>query len=176
VVLHIHCFFVLVPSLFTSPVLLPAAQRCYELLLQRSLERQTFGKYLAEHGGLQEIIADCVSDIHAARLMTLDCAAQMDEVGPKRARQAIATIKVTVPQLTMRVADQAIQVFGGAGVGDDFVLARCFTGLRTLRIADGPDAVHKRSVARMELKRAYVKKQEQDEKEEQDPGVVRSRL
>jgi alkylation response protein AidB-like acyl-CoA dehydrogenase len=76
----------------------------------------------------------------------------------------------------MRVADQAIQVFGAAGVGDDFVLARCFTGLRTLRIADGPDAVHKRSVARMELKRAYLKKQEQAEKEEQDTSVVLSRL
>ena len=148
------------------------AQRCYELLIRRSMERQTFGKYLAEHGGTQEIIADCASDIQAARLLTLDCAAQMDDVGPKRARQAIAMIKVTVPQLTLRVVDNALQVFGGAGFSEDTPIAKFFTGLRTLRVADGPDAVHKRSVARIELKRAYLKQQAEAE----NSGGVNSRL
>ena len=129
------------------------ASRCYELMIRRSLERKTFGKYLWEHGGLQEQIADSFTDIEAARLLTLECAALMDSVGVKAARYKIASIKVAVPQLTHTVVDRAIQIFGGAGVCDDFVLARFLSGLRTLRIADGPDAVHKRTVALSEIKR-----------------------
>ena len=129
------------------------AARCYELMLQRSLSRKTFGKYLAEHGSCQEIIADSAADLEAARLLTLSCAAAIDEKGPKGARDKIASIKVSVPELTSRVVDRAVQVFGGAGVCQDFPLARALTGLRTLRIADGPDAVHRRTVARIEIKK-----------------------
>jgi len=130
------------------------AQRCFELMLERSLTRSTFGKLLAEHGACQEQIADSVSDLEAARLLTLSCAAAMDQYGARAARDKIASIKVAVPELTGRVVDRAVQIFGGAGVSDDFPLARALAGLRSLRIADGPDAVHKRTVALMEIKKA----------------------
>lgn len=130
------------------------AERCYELMLQRSLERQTFGKYLWEHGGTQDMIADSVTDIEAARLLTLSCAAAMDSVGVRQARGKIAGIKVAVPELCYRVVDRAVQVFGGAGVSGDFILAQSLAGLRSLRIADGPDAVHRRTVAFLEIKKA----------------------
>ena len=129
------------------------AMRCYELMIQRSLERRTFGKYLWEHGGVQDLIADSYADIEAARLLTLSCAETMDRVGVQRARQQIAMIKVMVPKLTHNVVDRAVQVFGGAGVGNDTILARSLVGLRTLRIADGPDAVHQRTVARLEVQK-----------------------
>jgi acyl-CoA dehydrogenase len=130
------------------------AARCYELMLERSLVRTTFGKLLCEHGTCQEDIADSVSDLHAARLLTLSCAAAMDQHGARAVRDKIASIKVSVPELTGRVVDRAVQMYGGAGVSDDFVLARALVGLRSLRIADGPDAVHKRTVALMEIKKA----------------------
>jgi len=133
------------------------AARCYELMLQRSLSRKTFGKYLAEHGSCQDMIADSAADLEAARLLTLSCAAVIDEKGPKGARDKIASIKVSVPELTSRVVDRAVQVYGGAGVCQDFPLARALTGLRTLRIADGPDAVHRRTVARIEIKKTLRK-------------------
>jgi acyl-CoA dehydrogenase len=122
-------------------------------MLERSLERKTFGKLLAEHGGCQEMIADSCADLEAARLLTLSCASAMDEVGAKMARDKIAAIKFAVPELCYRVVDRAVQLFGGAGVSDDFVLARALCGLRTLRIADGPDAVHKRTVARLQIQK-----------------------
>lgn len=122
-------------------------------MLQRTLERKTFGKYLWEHGGCQDLIADSASDLDAARLLTLDCASAMDKYGVKNARHKIASIKVAVPRLTYAVVDRAVQVFGGAGVCEDFVLARFLAGLRTLRIADGPDAVHNKSVAQFQVKR-----------------------
>jgi acyl-CoA dehydrogenase len=123
-------------------------------MIQRTLERKTFGKYLWEHGSCQELIADSVADLEAARLLTLSCAAAMDDIGPRKARDKIATIKVAVPELTYRIVDRAIQVHGGAGVSEDFVLAKFLAGLRTLRIADGPDAVHRRSVALLEIRKA----------------------
>jgi len=122
-------------------------------MLQRAAEREAFGKRLWEHGGCQEMIADSVADLEAARLLTLSCAESMDSVGVKRSRDKIATIKVAVPEMTYRVVDRAVQVFGGAGLCEDYVLARMLAGLRSLRIADGPDAVHKRTVARLEIKR-----------------------
>lgn len=131
------------------------AYRCYEMMLQRVTERKTFGKFLYEHGATQEVIADSYTDLKAARLLTLSCAAAMDRVGAKQARQDIASIKCAVPALTLRVVDRAVQVFGGAGVNDPF-LASAFAGLRTLRIADGPDAVHKRTVAKLEVRRAKL--------------------
>jgi acyl-CoA dehydrogenase len=130
------------------------AVRCYDLMLERSLSRRTFGKLLAEHGGCQEMIAESASDIDAARLLTLSCAEQMDMYGARAARDKIASIKVSVPAMTLRVVDRAVQIHGGAGVHDDLPLARILVGLRSLRIADGPDAVHLRTVAMMELKKA----------------------
>eukprot|EP00579_Thalassiosira_antarctica_P021805 CAMPEP_0201958400 /NCGR_PEP_ID=MMETSP0904-20121228/5574_1 /ASSEMBLY_ACC=CAM_ASM_000553 /TAXON_ID=420261 /ORGANISM="Thalassiosira antarctica, Strain CCMP982" /LENGTH=441 /DNA_ID=CAMNT_0048503735 /DNA_START=118 /DNA_END=1443 /DNA_ORIENTATION=+ len=129
------------------------AERCYELMLERTFQRQTFGKYLHEHGSCRELIADSKSDLEAARLLTLSCAEAIDTLGARGARDKIALIKVTVPELTSRVVDRAVQIFGGAGVSGDFPLARALVGLRTLRIADGPDAVHKQSLALMELKK-----------------------
>lgn len=124
-------------------------------MLQRSVERKTFGKYLWQHGTVQADIADSFGDIQAARLLTLNCAQQMDEHGPRQARQYISSIKVQVPDLCIGVIDKAVQVHGGAGVSEDFVLAKALANLRTLRIADGPDAVHRQSVAMLELKRLY---------------------
>ncbi|KAL3801898.1 hypothetical protein ACHAW5_008684 [Stephanodiscus triporus] len=130
------------------------AARCYEIMLERTFQRQTFGKYLHEHGSCRELIADSASDLEAARLLTLACAEEIDRLGARGAREKIALIKVTVPELTSRVVDRAVQIFGGAGVCGDFPLARALVGLRSLRIADGPDAVHKQSLALMELKKA----------------------
>lgn len=118
------------------------------------MERQTFGKFLYEHGGCQEMIADSCADLEAARLLTLSCAAAMDEFGAKQARDKIAMIKVAVPELCYRVIDRSVQILGGAGVSDDLVTARFLVGLRSLRIADGPDAVHKRTLAKLELRKA----------------------
>ena len=135
------------------------AQRCYELMIQRSTERKTFGKYLAEHGTIQKDIADSFNDLNQARLLTLDCAHRMDvsPTGPRGARQFISGIKVAVPELCLRVIDRALQVHGGLGVCQDTILASAWAGMRTLRIADGPDEVHRRSVARMELKKHISK-------------------
>lgn len=130
------------------------AVRCYDLMCERALSRKTFGKYISEHGGCQEMIADSASDIEAARLLTLSCAEEMDFHGARAARDKIASIKVAVPALTSRVVDRAVQIHGGAGVDDKLPLARILVGLRTLRIADGPDAVHRRTVARIELRKA----------------------
>jgi len=130
------------------------AARCYELMLERTFQRQTFGKYLYEHGSCRELIANSKSDLEAARLLTLACAEHIDRLGAKGARDKIAMIKVSVPELTSRVVDRAVEVFGGAGVSGDFPLAKALVGLRTLRIADGPDAVHKQTLALLELKQA----------------------
>lgn len=135
------------------------AARCYELMLQRAMQRRTFGMYLWEHGGCQEMIADSCADLEAARLLTLSCAAAMDTLGIKRSRDKIALIKVAVPELTYRVIDRAVQVFGGAGLSEDYILAKALAGIRSLRIADGPDAVHKRTLARLEIKGARQQKQ-----------------
>lgn len=138
------------------------AQRCYELMLQRSLERKTFGKYLWQHGSVQKDIADSFADLNAARLLTLQCAHHMDLHGPRASRQYISSIKVAVPQLTMAVIDRAVQLHGGAGVSQDFVLAKAWASMRTLRIADGPDEVHRQSVALLELKRLYQQQQQEE--------------
>jgi len=130
------------------------AARCYELMLERTFQRQTFGKYLHEHGSCRELIANSKSDLEAARLLTLACAEEIDRFGAKGARDKIAMIKVSVPELTSRVVDRAVEVFGGAGVSGDFPLAKALVGLRTLRVADGPDAVHKQTLALLELKQA----------------------
>ena len=127
------------------------AERALELLCKRATSRKAFGKPLSELGGNYDVIADCRIEIEMCRLLTLKAAYMMDTVGNKVARSEIAQIKVAVPNMVLRVIDKAIQIHGGAGVSQDTPLARMFAGQRTLRLADGPDDVHRRTVAREEL-------------------------
>jgi acyl-CoA dehydrogenase len=129
-----------------------AAQRALELLCERVAGRVAFGKPLAQQGVIQEWIAESAIEIEQARLLTLKAAWTIDTLGKKAAQDEIAMIKVVAPNVLTRVADRAIQAFGGAGVSDDFPLARMYAGGRTLRLADGPDEVHKRALARSMLR------------------------
>jgi len=129
-----------------------AAQRALELVWGRVSERVAFGKPLAQQGVIQEWIAASAIEIEQARLLTLKAAWMIDTVGKKAAQSEIAMIKVVAPSVMTRVADRAIQAFGGAGVSDDFPLAGMYAGGRTLRLADGPDEVHKRAIARSLLR------------------------
>ena len=128
-----------------------AAERALKLMCERAVSRVAFGQEIARQGVVREQIAESRMEIDQARLMVLKTADLIDKVGAKGARSEIAAIKVIAPRVALRVVDRAIQVHGGAGVSDDFPLARMYAGLRTLRIADGPDEVHVRSVARQEL-------------------------
>ena len=130
-----------------------AAERALELMCARAASRVTFGQPVAERANVQDWIAESRIEIDMARLLTLKAAWLMDTVGNKQARTEIAAIKVAAPNVALRVIDRAIQVHGGGGVSDDFPLASMYAHLRTLRLADGPDEVHKRSIARMELRR-----------------------
>ena len=130
-----------------------AAERALELMCQRAAERITFGQPVAERGNVQDWIAESRIEIEMARLLTLKAAWLMDTAGNKQARTEIAAIKVAAPNVALKVVDRAIQVHGGGGVSDDFPLAMMYAHMRTLRIADGPDEVHKRSIARRELRR-----------------------
>jgi acyl-CoA dehydrogenase len=127
------------------------AERALELMCKRALSRTAFGKTLAEQGVVRQQIAESRMAIEQARLLTLKTAWLIDNVGAKGARSEIAAIKVIAPRVCCEVIDRAIQVHGGGGVSDDFPLASMYAHARTLRIADGPDEVHVRSVARMEL-------------------------
>lgn len=122
-------------------------------MIERSQERVTFGKPLSEQGVIREWIADTRIEIEQVRLLVLKTAWMIDNVGTKAARTEIAAIKVAAPNLLTRVADRAIQLFGAAGFTPDFPLAEFYAMGRWLRIADGPDEVHRRSVARAELGR-----------------------
>jgi acyl-CoA dehydrogenase len=128
-----------------------AAERALELLCARARDRVAFGKPLAEQGVVQAAIADSRIEIDQARLLTLQAAWLMDTYDNTVARGAIAAIKVAVPSMSARVIDRAIQVHGGAGVSQDFPLAAAWAHQRTLRLADGPDEVHRRTIARLEL-------------------------
>jgi acyl-CoA dehydrogenase len=130
-----------------------AAERALEHLCKRVQQRVAFGKKLAEQGVIQEWIAEARIEIEQARLLTLKAAYMMDTVGNKEAKAEIAMIKVVAPNMALKVIDKAIQAFGGAGVSDDYTLASSWAGIRTLRLADGPDEVHKRAIARYELKK-----------------------
>ena len=130
-----------------------AAERALELLCKRAQERETFGKKLAEQGVIQEWIADARMNIEQARLLTLKAAYMMDTVGNKEAKAEIAMIKVIAPNMALKIIDQAIQAFGAAGVTEDYPLAATWVKIRTLRLADGPDEVHRRAIARLELKK-----------------------
>jgi acyl-CoA dehydrogenase len=130
-----------------------AAERALELMCKRATDRVTFGQPVADRANVQDWIAESRIEIEMARLLTLKAAWLMDTMGNKHARTEIAAIKVAAPNVALKVVDRAIQVHGGAGVSDDFPLATMYAHLRTLRLADGPDEVHKRSIARQELRR-----------------------
>jgi acyl-CoA dehydrogenase len=132
---------------------LGAAERALELMCRRAGERVTFGEPVASRANIQDWIAESRIDIEMARLLTLKTAWLMDTVGAKHARTEIAAIKVAAPRVALEVLDRAIQVHGAGGVSDDFPLAWFYTHVRSLRLADGPDEVHKRTIARAELKR-----------------------
>jgi len=129
------------------------AERALELMCRRLLSRQAFGKEIVRHNVWQQRIADARIDIEQCRLLTLKAAYMMDTVGNKVARAEIAMIKVAAPRMALKIIDDAIQAFGGGGVCQDFPLARMWSGVRTLRLADGPDEVHKNQIARLELKK-----------------------
>ena len=133
--------------------LIGAAERALEEMCRRVQARSPFGKPLANQGVIREWIADSRIDIEQARLLTLKAAYMMDTVGNKEAKAEIAMIKVTAPSMALRVIDRAIQAFGGAGVSDDFTLAAQWANARTLRLADGPDEVHRNQIAKLELKK-----------------------
>ncbi|WP_068673328.1 acyl-CoA dehydrogenase [Oceanobacillus sp. Castelsardo] len=132
--------------------LIGLAERALEDVCKRIQNREAFGKKLSEHEVIQEWIANSRIEIEQARLLTLKAAYMMDTVGNKVAKKEIAMIKVVAPNMALKVLDRAIQVFGAAGVSDDFTLAYHWANARTLRIADGPDEVHRRQIARLEMK------------------------
>ncbi len=133
--------------------LIGTAERALEDLCKRVQSREAFGKKISEQGVVREWIADSRIEIEQARLLTLKAAYMMDTVGNKEAKAEIAMIKVVAPNMALRVIDRAIQAFGGAGVSDDYTLAAHWANARTLRLADGPDEVHRSAVARQELKK-----------------------
>jgi acyl-CoA dehydrogenase len=127
------------------------AERALELMCRRAASRVAFGQPVSERANIQDWIAESRIAIEQTRLLTLKAAWMMDTVGNRAARTEIAAIKVAAPEMALRIVDRAIQVHGAAGVTEDFPLASAWAHLRTLRLADGPDEVHKRSIARHEL-------------------------
>jgi acyl-CoA dehydrogenase len=139
--------------------LIGAAERALEELCKRIQDRVAFGKTLARQGVIMEWVADSRIEIEQARLLTLKAAYMMDTVGNKEAKAEIAMIKVVAPNMALNVLDRAIQGFGAAGISDDFPFAAHWANARTLRLADGPDEVHRSQVAKIEL-RKYQQKHE----------------
>jgi acyl-CoA dehydrogenase len=133
--------------------LIGVAERALGAMCARVKAREAFGRPLAEQGVVQAWISDSRMEIEQARLLTLKAAHMMDTVGNKEARAEIAMIKVVAPNVALNVLDRAIQAHGGAGVSDDFPFAYAWASARTLRLADGPDEVHRAAVARLELKK-----------------------
>ncbi|NGO51805.1 acyl-CoA dehydrogenase family protein [Allomesorhizobium camelthorni] len=129
------------------------AESALEMMCRRSLRREAFGRPLAELGANFDIIAECRMEIEMARLLCLKAAWMIDQGDARAAAPWISQIKVVAPRVALTVVDEAVQMFGGAGVSQDTPLARSWTHLRTLRLADGPDAVHRRQVARTELRK-----------------------
>jgi acyl-CoA dehydrogenase len=130
-----------------------AAERALELLCRRALSRTTFGRPLAQRSNVMDWIAEARIELEMVRLLTLKTAWMMDTVGNKAAAVEISAIKVAAPNVALRIIDRAIQIHGGGGVSDDFPLASMYAHLRTLRLADGPDEVHKMTIARRELRK-----------------------
>lgn len=129
------------------------AEAALELMCKRAMRREAFGKKLAQLGANFDIIAECRMNIEMARLLCLKAAWMMDQGDAKAAAPWISQIKVVAPNMALKVVDEAVQMHGGGGISQDVPLARMWTHLRTLRLADGPDAVHRRQVARWELKK-----------------------
>jgi acyl-CoA dehydrogenase len=129
------------------------SERALELMCKRAQSRVTFGKPISDNANIRDWIAEARIDIEMIRLLTLKAAYLMDTVGNKEARTEIAAIKVAAPNIALKIIDRAIQVHGGGGVTDDFPLAMAWAHLRTLRLADGPDEVHKRAIASQELRK-----------------------
>jgi acyl-CoA dehydrogenase len=134
--------------------LIGVAERAVEIMCERVKSRVAFGKTLAEQGVIRSWIADSRIEIEQARLLVLKAAWMMDTVGNKAAQGEIAMIKVVVPNMALRVLDRAVQAFGAKGVSEDTFLARAWAHSRTLRLADGPDEVHRNAIAKLELKKA----------------------
>jgi acyl-CoA dehydrogenase len=130
-----------------------AAERALELLCERADARETFGQPVSSRANIRDWIADARIEIEMVRLLILKTAWLMDTVGNRHARTEIAAIKVAAPNMALKIIDRAIQVHGGGGVSDDFPLASMYAHMRTLRLADGPDEVHRLSIARQELRR-----------------------
>jgi acyl-CoA dehydrogenase len=128
-----------------------AAERALESMCKRLMTREAFGKRISEHSVWEQRVAEARTNIEMCRLLTLKAADMMDKVGNKVARTEIAMIKVAAPRMALKVIDDAIQAWGGAGVTTDSGLARLYAGQRTLRLADGPDEVHNRTIARLEF-------------------------
>ena len=129
------------------------AERALEAMCRRSLAREAFGQKLAALGANPDIIAECRIEIEMARLLCLKAAWAMDNLGVKAAQPLISQIKVVAPRVALKVIDEAVQMHGAAGISQDFPLAKMWTHVRTLRLADGPDAVHRRTIAKAELRR-----------------------
>jgi len=133
--------------------LVGVAERALEAMCARVQRRVAFGKPLAEQGTIRADIAESRMEIEQARLLTMKAAYMMDMVGNKAARGELAMVKVIVPRMALRVLDRAIQAHGAAGVSDDFPLAAAWAHSRTIRLADGPDEVHREAIAKLELKK-----------------------
>jgi len=133
--------------------LIGVAERALETLCQRALDRSAFGRAIADHGVTRHWIAESRMEIDQARLLTLNAAHMMDTVGNKAARAEIAMIKVVAPNMAQKIIDRAIQICGGAGVCQDFHLAYAWARTRVLRLADGPDEVHRETIAKQELRK-----------------------
>ncbi|SFO15590.1 acyl-CoA dehydrogenase [Mesorhizobium sp. NFR06] len=129
------------------------AEMALEMLCQRSVRREAFGQPLAKLGANFDVIAECRMEIEMARLLCLKAAWMIDQGDARAAAPWISQIKVIAPRVALKVTDEAVQMFGAQGISQDTPLARSWTHLRTLRLADGPDAVHRRQVARSELKK-----------------------
>jgi hypothetical protein len=128
-----------------------SAERALESMCKRLMTREAFGKKISEHSVWEQRVAEARINIDMCRLLTLKAADMMDKVGNKIARTEIAMIKVAAPRMALKIIDDAIQAWGGAGVTTDPGLARMYAGQRTLRLADGPDEVHNRTIARLEF-------------------------
>ena len=123
------------------------------MMCERLMSRKAFGQVLSDMTLWQQRVGEARIKINQARLLTLDAAHKMDTIGNKAARAEIAMIKVVAPRMACEIIDMAIQAFGGAGIGPDFDLPRYYAQIRTLRLADGPDEVHNRTIARLEFKK-----------------------
>lgn len=131
------------------------AERALSLMVDRAKYRMAFGKYLSEQGSVQDMIAQSRIEIDQVRLLVYETAWLIDNYGAKGARTEIAAIKVAAPSMATQVIDRAIEVFGGQGISDDTPLAYFYAWARPLRIVDGPDAVHRRSIAREKSRREW---------------------